>query len=85
MLPTYQSNATREQRRKKLKFMAGQLLMIKEQVGWGMAADKITVKCGCHKQVKVLYAHRCLYCRIYYCQNCAQEHFGYKVSTGGAS
>ncbi len=79
MLPIYESNATPEQRQQKLVFMGWQLKMIKEQVGWGMAADKVTVKCGCHKKVKVLYAHRCLYCGIYYCRNCAQEHFGNKV------
>jgi hypothetical protein len=75
----YKSTATPEQREQKLKFMYFQLKMIKEQVGWKMDADKITVKCGCHKKVKVLYAHRCLYCGIYYCPDCAQEHFGMRI------
>jgi len=79
-LPVYESTATPEQRQQKLKFMGWQLSMIEEQVGWGITADKVTVKCGCNKKVKVLYAHRCLYCGIYYCRDCAQEHFGYRVA-----
>ena len=79
-LPVYESTATPEQLQQKIKFMDWQLKMIKEQVGWGMTADKVTVKCGCHKKVKVLYAHRCLYCGIYYCRECAQEHFGYSIA-----
>lgn len=79
-LPAYKSNAAPEQRKQKLKFMHFQLSMIKEQAGWGMAADKTTVKCGCHKQVKLIYAYRCLYCGIWYCRDCAQEHFGAKVT-----
>ena len=79
-LPAYASNATPEQREQKFKFMGLQLSMIKEQSGWGMTADKVTVKCGCNKQVKLIYAYRCLYCGIWYCRSCAQEHFGYKVA-----
>lgn len=63
-LPVYESTAAPEQREQKLKFMSFQLSMIKEQSGWGMAADKTTVKCGCHKQLKLIYAYRCLYCGI---------------------
>ena len=80
-LPPYESNVTPEQRMEKLKFMGRQLSMIKEQSGWGIAADKTTVKCGCHKKVKLIYAYRCLYCGIWYCRDCAQEHFGYKVTS----
>lgn len=78
-LPEYVSTATPEQRQQKFKFMGWQLSMIKEQVGWGMDADKVTVKCGCQK-VKLIYAYRCLYCGIWYCKECAEEHFGMKVN-----
>lgn len=79
-LPTYESNATPEQRAAKLKFMHFQLKMLKEQSNWGMAADESTVKCGCHKKVKLIYAYRCLYCGIWYCKQCAETHFGYKTT-----
>jgi len=79
-LQVYESTATPEQRQQRLKFRDWQLEMIKEQVGWGVIADKVTVKCRCHRKVKVLYAHRCLYCGIYYCRDCAQEHFGYSMT-----
>lgn len=78
-LPVYKSNATPEQKQEKLKFMHLQLSMIKEQSGWGFTADKTTIKCGCHKQVKLIYAYRCLYCGIWYCRECAQEHFGMRA------
>ena len=76
-LPVYESNATPEQRAQKLRFMGWQIKMIKEQVGRDIAADKVTVKCGCNKKIKVLYAYRCRYCGIFYCASCAEEHFGY--------
>ncbi len=78
-LPIYKSNATEEQREEKFKFLSFQLAMIKEQAGWGMAADKTTVKCGCHKKIKLIYAYRCLYCQVWYCKTCAEEHFGAKA------
>lgn len=79
-LPIYKSSATPKERDEKINFMSFQLKMIKEQVGLGIAADKTTVKCGCQKKIKVLYSHRCLYCGIYYCRECAQEHFGYRIA-----
>lgn len=78
-VPTYKSNATKEQQAGKLKFLSFQLSMIKEQAGWGMTADKTTVKCGCHKKVKLIHAYRCLYCQVWYCKTCAEEHFGAKA------
>jgi len=80
-LPVYKSNASSEQREQKQKWMYVQLSMIKEQSKLGKAADKTTVRCGCHKKVKLIYAYRCLYCSIWYCKECAEEHFGMKVPT----
>jgi hypothetical protein len=77
-LPVYESNATPEQREQKIKFMYFQLKMIKEQSGWKRPADETVVKCGCHKKIKLIYAYRCRYCGIWYCGDCADEHFGYK-------
>lgn len=79
MLPVYKSNATPEQRGKKAKFIKLQLSMIKDQSEWGIKADKVKVKCGCNKKVKLIYAYRCLYCSVWYCKECAEQHFGYKA------
>lgn len=60
----------------KQEFIAWQSTMIQEQSAWGMPVDKITVKCVCNKKVKLIDTYRCLYCEIWYCQECAEEHFG---------
>lgn len=37
---------------------------------------KARVTCGCGLTISVMYAFRCLYCGEYYCQRCAEAHFG---------
>jgi hypothetical protein len=75
-LPVYESKATPEQKVQNLKIMYGQVKMIKEQSGWGMTTDKTVIRCpDCDHKVKVIYAYRCLYCGIWFCEICAQIHF----------
>lgn len=82
-LPIYESTATPEQREKKLKFMRFQLSMIKEQAEWGMTADKTRVRCCCYKLVNIFNSYRCLYCGVWYCKECAEEHFGMRANEIG--
>ena len=34
------------------------------------------VTCACGKRLKLYFTFRCLYCGVYYCQGCAEKHFG---------
>lgn len=34
------------------------------------------VTCGCGLRLPLRFAYRCLYCGEFYCQSCAEEHFG---------
>lgn len=40
----------------------------------------IKVRCPCLKNVLLKYAYRCLYCEIFYCKECAEQHFGKTVA-----
>ena len=34
------------------------------------------VTCGCSRRLPLRFAYRCLYCGEWYCQRCAERHFG---------
>ena len=34
------------------------------------------VTCGCGLKMPLRFSYRCLYCGEYYCQSCAESHFG---------
>lgn len=38
------------------------------------ANNKVT--CACSRTLPLRFAYRCLYCGQFYCQKCAEEHFG---------
>lgn len=78
-LPVYEHKATPEQKIAKIEFLKFQVEMIKEQESWGMGVSRISVKCGCHKKIRLLDSYRCLYCGVWYCKECAEEHFGMRV------
>jgi len=80
MLPTYESNATPEQRKQKMDWMYKQLKFIKVQEDDKIPLRHTSIRCGCNKLVKFIYMYRCLYCGVWYCKECAEQHFGYKVA-----
>lgn len=43
-------------------------------------ASSLKVRCVCLKLVSIRYAYRCLYCGIFYCRECAEQHFGKTVA-----
>lgn len=59
-----------ETREEKLKVVADQLRELAKQKQWP------TVTCFCGRVRTLLYAWRCLYCGEWYCQTCAEQHFG---------
>jgi hypothetical protein len=42
-------------------------------------ARVIAVRCPCLKLVRLRHAYRCLYCDIFFCKECAEQHFGKTV------
>jgi hypothetical protein len=79
MLPTYESDATPEEQEIKLKWMYEQIKFIRTQEKDDVPVSRIKLRCGCHKLAKWQYMYRCLYCGVWYCKECAEEHFGAKV------
>lgn len=53
-----------------------QVKNVKEQQKLGVPSENIRIRCGCLKYVNWLYMHRCLYCSVFFCKTCAEEHFG---------
>lgn len=79
-LPIYESKATSKQWLENLEFMDKQLCLIKEQHRIKTPVCDVKVRCGCLKMVRLYSeAYRCLYCGIWFCKECAQLHFGYRV------
>ena len=64
---------------KSLDILASQVRFIAEQEGDEIPAKHLKVRCPCLKLVKWSYAYRCLYCGVFFCKECAEEHFGKTV------
>jgi formylmethanofuran dehydrogenase subunit E len=45
------------------------------------AADSIRpfMRCACRKKLELKDSYRCLYCKEWFCEQCAEEHFGKTV------
>ena len=52
---------------------------VKEKRVWRQTLEAMGghhVTCCCDKKLPIHFAFRCLYCGEYYCQKCAEVHFG---------
>jgi len=78
-LPFYESKTTPEQRAEKLRWMEEQMELICDQHKIGTPIRFVKIRCGCNKMVRIIEAYRCLYCGVFYCKECAEEHFGMRV------
>jgi hypothetical protein len=80
-LPFYVSKATPEEREQKRIWMREQYSLIYDQqrIETPIQLQHVKIRCGCHKLVGWLFMYRCLYCGIWYCKECAEEHFGMRV------
>ncbi|HEX8556697.1 MAG TPA: hypothetical protein VF668_01270 [Pyrinomonadaceae bacterium] len=43
---------------------------------WESAVERQEIRCPCGQLRALELAFRCLYCGIYFCLACAEEHFG---------
>lgn len=79
-LPFYESKATPEERQEALELMGKQVKLLLDQERINVPLTHVKVRCGCLKMVRLIQAHRCLYCGIFFCQRCAELHFGKRVA-----
>jgi hypothetical protein len=79
MLPTFESKATSEEREQSLKWSAAQIQLILDQEKIEVPSKFTKIRCGCNKLVGWKFMYRCLYCGVWFCKDCAEEHFGFKA------
>ena len=49
--------------------------LLNRQIKSAMAGEK--VKCGkCHRALRIVSVYKCLYCGVWFCARCAEQHFG---------
>ena len=78
-LPVYVSKATPDEAVARDEWREAQEALIDEQVVDAVPAEHIKVRCGCGALVCWRSAVRCLYCRVWFCPACGQEHFGFRL------
>lgn len=78
-LPVYESHATPEQVVSRNQWRMKQEALIDEQIHDNVPAQHIKIRCGCHRFESWRTMVRCLYCGIWFCGACAQQHFGYQL------
>lgn len=57
----------------------GQIRETVKQEAQGVSIRSGTVTCPCGKERAALLMYRCLYCKVYFCDRCAEDHFGKTV------
>lgn len=45
----------------------------------GVTVRMATITCGCGWERGIMHMYQCLYCRVWFCQICAEKHFGKTV------
>jgi len=81
-LPAYKSKANEEQKEENRQRYYEQFKLIKAQEVDKIPAQHTTIRCGCLKLVHWSQMYRCLYCGLWFCKKCAEQHFGYKTEYG---
>jgi len=77
-LPIYPSTATPEERAANHQTMVTQLKEIKCQEYYNPGLHATTIHCNCGNVRHWTRVFRCLYCGVWFCQECAEEHFGFR-------
>ena len=47
-----------------------------KQDGDGVTLRLGVITCPCGWRRSILHMYQCLYCRVWFCENCAEVHFG---------
>lgn len=62
------------------EILASQARFIRTQEDDKIPVQHFKIRCVCLKLTPMKYAYRCLYCGIFYCRTCAEQHFGKTVA-----
>lgn len=65
-----------ENRNKILKQVRKQTEETVAQSTAGIVGRLMTITCPCGRERGIMKMYQCLYCGIWYCEWCAEEHFG---------
>ena len=50
-----------------------------DQEARGVTVRLATVTCPCDRKRSLMHMYKCLYCSVWFCKECAEEHFGKTV------
>jgi hypothetical protein len=75
-LPVYQRKATPTEQVEQHAWMEYQMANLNSQEEIGVPAQFVKIRCGCNKYVPWREMYRCLYCGIWFCTECAEQHYG---------
>jgi hypothetical protein len=67
------------QEKKALDVLYQQVSLIKDQEEGKTPSQHTKIRCGCLKLTVWKYMYRCLYCSVWFCKECAEQHFGKTV------
>ena len=51
-----------------------------QQTEEGVPVRLATITCRCGRERSIMLMYQCLYCKEWYCETCAEQHFGQTVA-----
>lgn len=79
MLPIFESKASPDEHDKTVKWRNTQIQLILDQEKDEVPAKYIKIRCGCNKFISWMFMYKCLYCGVWFCKDCAEQHFGFAI------
>lgn len=73
------SEPTTDEWEDKMAFIKQQVSETVQQEAAGVTVRLATITCRCGWKRSIMHMFQCLYCREWFCQNCAEVHFGKTV------
>jgi len=64
----------------KIAFIAKQIRETVQQTNNGIPVRLGTITCRCGRERGIVLMYKCLYCKEWYCEICAEQHFGQTVA-----
>jgi len=74
------SEVTQQEWLDKAAIVQGQIRETVQQEKDGVTVRLATITCPCGWKRAVLKMHHCLYCKVWFCHQCAEVHFGKTVA-----
>ena len=64
----------------KAGFVQRQIRETVQQTKDGVPVRLATITCRCGRERSIMLMYQCLYCKEWYCDTCAEQHFGQTVA-----